>query len=159
MLLSLKSDKRFSERILLGTLDTYKVIEFSRHPAGTILGMLLVDQGATVIKVEPLRGDPLRGTPEFAVWNRGKGSEISDLSQQSVLELVRGADIVIDCLDPGEAENLILTFSALSGSYPGVIVVSLPAFAKGHKYEHLPAREALIASSSGVYASLSLIHI
>lgn len=153
MLLSLKSQKRFSERILLGTLNTYKAIEFSRHPAGTILGMLLADQGATVIKVEPLSGDPLRGTPEFAVWNRGKGSEISDLTQQSVLELVRGADIVIDCLDPGEAESLNLTFSDLSETNPGLVVVSLPAFAKGHKYEHLPAREALIASSSGVYAS------
>ena len=70
-----------------------------------------------------------------------------------VLELVREADIVIDCLDPGEAENLKLTFSDLSGTNPGLVVVSLPAFAKGHKYEHLPAREALIAASSGVYAS------
>ena len=67
MLIFLKSHKRFTERILLGTLDTYKAIEFSRHPAGTILGMLLADQGATVIKVELLHGDPLRGTPEFAV--------------------------------------------------------------------------------------------
>ena len=153
MLIFLKSHKRFTERILLGTLDTYKAIEFSRHPAGTILGMLLADQGATVIKVEPLHGDPLKGTPEFAVWNRGKNSAISDLTQQSVLELVKEADIVIDCLNPGEAENLNLTFSGLSGTNPGLVVISLPAFAKGHKYEHLPARESLIASSSGVFAS------
>ena len=153
MLLSLKSHQRFSQRILLGTLDTYKAIEFSRHPAGMILGMLLADQGATVIKVEPLDGDPLRGTAEFAVWNRGKHFKRSDFTQQSVQELVKGADIVIDCLDPGEAEKLNITFPDLSRNNPGIVVVSLPAFAKGHKYEHLPAREAVIASSSGVYAS------
>ena len=49
-------------------------VEFGDHPTVAVLGMLLADQGADVVKVESPEGDPLRGTPVFAVWNRGKRS-------------------------------------------------------------------------------------
>ncbi len=35
-------------------LSEYRVIELSDYPAGSILGMHLADQGADVIKVEPV---------------------------------------------------------------------------------------------------------
>ena len=66
-------------------LSEYRVIEFSDYPAGSILGMHLADQGAEVIKVEPITTSQeieLMGKNfisryekqdlEYSVWNRGK---------------------------------------------------------------------------------------
>ena len=138
----------------MGILDQYKIVEFSRHPAGHILGMLLADQGANVFIVEPKEGNALRGTTEFAVWNRGKSSVISDFSSSSIEKLAQGAQVVIESLDPGEGKSLGITYDCLSqiSHGIGVIVISLPAFPKGHIHEDLPAREGLVASSAGVYA-------
>ena len=138
----------------MGILDQYRIVEFSRHPAGHILGMLLADQGANVFLVEPEEGSVLRGTEEFAVWNRGKSSVISDYSSHSIKDLVQGAQVVIESLDPGEGKSLGITYSSLSqiSDATGVIVVSLPAFPKGHIHEDIPAREGLVASSAGVYS-------
>ena len=46
-----------------------------------VAGMLLADNGARVVKVEPPEGDRLRqGLPSgFLVWNRGKESLVADL--------------------------------------------------------------------------------
>ena len=63
-------------------LSEYRVIEFSDYPAGSILGMHLADQGAEVIKVEPLAGEQMRHmaaphngvNPIFYSCNRGKKS-------------------------------------------------------------------------------------
>ena len=57
-----------------GALSPYTVLEMGDHPSVAVLGMLLADQGANVTKIEPLTSDPLRGTPVFSVWNRGKQS-------------------------------------------------------------------------------------
>ena len=49
--------------------------------AASLAGMLLADNGARVVKVEPPEGDRLRaGSPSgFLVWNRGKESLVADL--------------------------------------------------------------------------------
>ena len=43
---------------LPGALSPYTVLEMGDHPSVAVLGMLLADQGANVIKVEPTTGDP-----------------------------------------------------------------------------------------------------
>ena len=98
----------------MGVLTGYKVVEFSRYPAGSILGMLLADQGADVHKIEPLGGDPSRGTEEFSVWNRGKYSSLSKYSKNVIAHYANSADIVIECLNPSEKNSLGVTFDSLS---------------------------------------------
>ena len=138
----------------MGVLTGYKVVEFSRYPAGSILGMLLADQGADVHKIEPLGGDPSRGTEEFSVWNRGKHSSSSKYSKNVIAHYANSADIVIECLNPSEKNSLGVTFDSLSlvSSDREPVVVSIPAFPEGHPLEWLPARESLLSASSGVYA-------
>ena len=43
-----------------GPLSGFKVLDMSRVLAGPVATVLLADQGADVIKVEPLRGDVVR---------------------------------------------------------------------------------------------------
>ena len=56
-----------------------RVIDFSWGMAGGIATMVLADNGAEVIKVEPPTGDPFRHLPAFRQWHRGKKSLVLDL--------------------------------------------------------------------------------
>ncbi len=73
-----------------GPLDDVTVVEIDNYMAAPSAGAIMADMGATVIKVEPLRGDPMRGGTrkpkgefsdaqraydyQFDVDNRGKRS-------------------------------------------------------------------------------------
>ncbi len=56
----------------MGVCDGLRVIDFSSWMAGPLATMVLADNGAEVIKVEPPEGDPARDLPAFQTWNRGK---------------------------------------------------------------------------------------
>ena len=62
----------------MGALDHIKVIDFGHYIAGPLTGMLLADQGAAVIKVDP-PGGPRWESPANATWNRGKRGITLDL--------------------------------------------------------------------------------
>ena len=61
---------------MASALEGVRIIELAQGIAGPYTGMLLAEQGAEVIKVEPPQGDKARGTPGFHVWNRSKRSVI-----------------------------------------------------------------------------------
>ena len=48
-------------------LSGYKILDFGHYIAGPYAAMLLSEQGAEVIKIEPPRGDPARGNKGFVV--------------------------------------------------------------------------------------------
>ena len=95
------------ERVLEGV----RVVEVSAWAFVPSAGAVLADWGADVIKVEPPRGDPMRGLisggvgsgggPSFPweIWNRGKRSIALDLTQpqarQIVLKAAAGADVFL----------------------------------------------------------------
>ncbi len=57
-----------------------RVLELGHYVAAPLVGQLLADQGADVLKVEPPGGDPYRRAPgRFVAWNRGKRSAVLDL--------------------------------------------------------------------------------
>lgn len=94
-------------------LDDVTVIELDNWMAAPSAGAILADMGATVIKVEPLRGDPMRNggrkpklpenTPQadydyqFDAANRGKKSIAVDIASEEgaalVLRLCENADV------------------------------------------------------------------
>lgn len=94
-------------------LDDITVIEVDNWMAAPSCGAILADMGATVIKVEPLAGDPMRGMQrpaklpdelksydfQFDVDNRGKKSVAIDISNEegaAVLHrLVADADVFL----------------------------------------------------------------
>ena len=113
-----------------GALSPYTVLEMGDHPSAAVLGMLLADQGANVIKVEPTTGDPLRGTPVFSVWNRGKQSVMADPGAEDGAERVKallaGADVVIESFYSGANPFDI------DRSSQRTIHVTLPGFGSDH---------------------------
>ena len=138
---------------MAGALDGFRVLEFGGYVATQVLGMLLCDQGAEVVKVEPPGGERMRGEAAFAVWNRGKKSVVVDFaSERSAAALQRLAttsDVAItDSDDIGGAVSV----ERLLESNPRLVSVSLPAFGAGHPDADLPPLETLVAAASGVYA-------
>lgn len=89
-------------------LADVRVLEISDRIAGAYCGKLFRDAGATVVKVEPASGDPLRrysatrsavapgvDGPLFEYLNAGKRSVVGALGDPAVADLIDGADVVI----------------------------------------------------------------
>src|SRR5947207_12699718 len=109
-----------------GALAGIVIVEISRTFAGQMAGGLLADLGATVIKIEPPGGAPLRtlgpaiageDSLYFQSENRGKYSVEADLaalsSERWLARLLATADAVVEDLGPGELESVGLAHAAL----------------------------------------------
>ena len=62
-----------------GALDGVRILDLSWGIAGPLGVLLLAEQGADVIKVEPPGGDPFRAYDGYRVWNRSRRSLTVDL--------------------------------------------------------------------------------
>ena len=60
-------------------LEGIRVLDFGQDLAGPLVGMMLADLGAEVLRVDP-PGGPAWRTPANAVLNRGKKSIVLDLN-------------------------------------------------------------------------------
>src|SRR4029453_10342090 len=90
-------------------LTGIRVIDFGQYIAGPLTAMLLADQGADVIHVDP-PGGSVWATPANATGNRGKRSISLDLKQPEDLDVARrlmvSADVVIENFRPGVMARL-----------------------------------------------------
>ncbi len=138
-----------------GALRDIHVVEFGQYVPGPMLGMLLADQGAHVIKVERPGGDPARSEPAFATWNRGKRSVILDLKtdagRKNAQRLAANADVVIENFRPGVAERLGIGYDELSAANPGLIYCSLPGYGAEHPARNAPGWDPVIGAQTGLY--------
>jgi len=138
-----------------GALVGLKVLDFGQYIPGPMLGMLLSDQGAEVIKVERPGGDPARSEPAFATWNRGKRSIVLDLKtpegQANAVALAKQADIVIENYRPGVADRLGIGYEALSKANPQLLYCSLPGFGEDSPYRNERGWEGIVSASTGTY--------
>src|SRR5436309_8739883 len=107
-----------------------RVIEFSHMIMGPVVGAILAELGADVIKVEPLGGDNTRTLPGsgagyFPMYNRNKRSVALNLKDAAGLDLARrlivGADVLIENFRPGTLDGLGLDHESLSARNPRLI--------------------------------------
>lgn len=96
-----------------GPLSGIKIVDLSSVISGPVATVLLADQGADVIKVEPPQGDIVRKmglgknnlSPAFVTANRGKRSICIDLKDKRGVDLVKKlvaeADVFIQNFRPG----------------------------------------------------------
>src|SRR5688500_14074518 len=117
---------------MASVLEGVSVIDFGQYIAGPLAGMLLADQGADVIRVDP-PGGPMWDTPANATWNRGKRSITLNLKQPddvaTAMRLIEAADVVLENFRPGVMARLGLGPQAASRVNPRLIYCSLPGFA------------------------------
>ena len=124
-----------------GALEGVVVIEFGNTLAAEYTGGLLADMGATVVKVEPPEGSPMRGRgralPDedslyFQSENRGKYSVVGDIGTLAnevwFRELVATADGMVEDLGPGALEQHGLGPDDLGRLNPRLSVLRLSPF-------------------------------
>jgi len=146
-----------------GPLDGTRIIDISQMISGPIATMILGDQGADVIKVEPPgTGDLVRElgaargglAPTFATSNRNKRSIVLDLKDARGLaalgRLVAGADVFVQNLRPGKAEALGVGEAALRRIRPDLLYVSISGFGETGPYAHKRVYDPIIQALSGL---------
>jgi crotonobetainyl-CoA:carnitine CoA-transferase CaiB-like acyl-CoA transferase len=114
-------------------LSGLTVIESCRRIQGPLAGHLLALLGATVIRIEPPGGDPLRGTPpmaegcsaRFDALNRLKTIREVDIKsragQAEIKEMLRHADVFLHNWAPGKAVLLKLDEDDVAAVNPSLI--------------------------------------
>jgi CoA:oxalate CoA-transferase len=118
-----------------------RVLDLSRALAGPYATSLLSDLGATVTKVESIKGgDSTRGWPPFEgehslyfdSVNRGKSSIAVDFytpaGQALLRELALASDVVIENFRPGVMAEIGLDPVSLRAEKPALIVASVSGF-------------------------------
>jgi crotonobetainyl-CoA:carnitine CoA-transferase CaiB-like acyl-CoA transferase len=110
-----------------GPLEGIRVIDFGQYLAGPFGPMVLADLGADVIKVEPTRGDGMRGgfIGPFMGCQRGKRDIAIDLKQPDgvrlALELVATADMVHHNMTLGTADRLGIGYEHCKAVRPDLL--------------------------------------
>jgi crotonobetainyl-CoA:carnitine CoA-transferase CaiB-like acyl-CoA transferase len=138
-------------------LDGVVVVEFCSHMGAAYAAMLLAEQGARVIKVEPPGGDATRGTPHFHALNRSKRSVFFDFAaaagRAGAARLIERADVVITGLTPARARQLGLDSQSIAAINPRAIALELPPFGNRGPDANLEAGEELTAALGAISGS------
>lgn len=145
-----------------GPLSGIRVLDLTVIMAGPIATMMLADQGADVIKIEPPQGDLLRKlghqyrgvSGSFQSCNRSKRSLCVDIKSKAGLEVVRKlvatADVLVQNYRPGAIERMGLGEDAVRAIRPDIIFVSMSGFGESGPYAHQRVYDPVIQAISGV---------
>jgi crotonobetainyl-CoA:carnitine CoA-transferase CaiB-like acyl-CoA transferase len=139
---------------MAGALGGIRVIDFGQWLAGPLAALLLADQGAEVIHVDP-PGGPAWKTVANATLQRGKQRIVLNLKNAADLasarSLIGSADVVIENFRPGVMDRLGLGWEAVRGGHDRLIYCSLPGFAADDPRAAMPAWEGVLAAATGTY--------
>lgn len=146
-------------------LDGIKVLEFSTMITASLAAMMMGEQGASVIKAEPIElGDPMRhlGSSKggisalFANCNRGKQSLSLDLKSAEaravVEQLATEADVLLCNYRPGVMDKLGFGSRHLRSLNPRLIYCAISGFGTEGPDRGLPAYDPIIQAQSGFAA-------
>lgn len=128
-----------------GALAGTRVIDLTQMLAGPYCTMMLADQGAEVIKIEPVAGDPTRSFGPFQEGdtdrhfggyfqstNRNKMSIGIDLKSPEgrdlLIKLVEDADILVENFRAGVMDRLGVGYETLSEVNPRLVYAAIRGF-------------------------------
>jgi crotonobetainyl-CoA:carnitine CoA-transferase CaiB-like acyl-CoA transferase len=145
-----------------GPLVGLRVLDCSTILAGPLTCQILGDFGADVIKVEhPAHPDGMRGhghvvEGEGLWWKEiGRNKRTIGLhlgepeGAELLLELVRGADVLVENFRPGTLERWGLPWERLSAVNPGLVLLRVTGFGQDGPYAARPAFGTLVEAMSG----------
>jgi crotonobetainyl-CoA:carnitine CoA-transferase CaiB-like acyl-CoA transferase len=144
-------------------LEGKLVVDVTSSLAGPTCTQLLASLGADVVKVEPPGGDHARawGPPFidgdgalFLAANAGKRSLVLDLSIEEgldeLLELAGRADVFVQSLRPGAAEERGFGAEQMRTRRPELVHCSIGAFGSTGPLRDQPGYDPLLQAASGI---------
>ncbi|HJM48996.1 MAG TPA: CoA transferase [Alphaproteobacteria bacterium] len=146
-----------------GPLDGIRVLDFSAVISGPYATMILADQGADVIKIEPPgTGDFTRAagnqsgglSATFLNNNRNKRSLVINLKSPAGVEVVKRlasqCDVLVQNFRPGVVEHLGIGEEAIRGVAPEIVYVSISGFGEVGPYAQKPVYDPIVQALSGL---------
>jgi crotonobetainyl-CoA:carnitine CoA-transferase CaiB-like acyl-CoA transferase len=123
-------------------LEGIRVLDLSTFLSGPVVTRALADLGAEIIKIEPPSGDPTRagtamsaGQPPSPFWlalHRDRKSVVLDLKSDAgrgvMLDLVAGADVLVENFRPGVMDRFKLGPDELRAANAQLISCSITGF-------------------------------
>jgi crotonobetainyl-CoA:carnitine CoA-transferase CaiB-like acyl-CoA transferase len=158
---------------VLGALDGVRIVDLTQMLAGPFCTMLLADQGAEIVKVEPLDGDHTRIIGPyhkddklrafggyFASVNRNKKSIAIDLKKpegrELIFKLCEGADAVVENYRGGVMDRLGLSYEVLHERFPKLVYATIRGFGDWRTgrspYTDWPAYDVIAQAMGGIMA-------
>ncbi len=151
---------------MAGPLDGIRVVDVSEVISGPLAAMILADQGADVIKVEPLKyGEESRQLANYragmaalyANCNHGKrsiGVNLKDPEGLKILyRLVQTADVFIQNWRPGAADRLKVGESDLRKINPEIVYASISGYGDEGPYADRRGYDPIFQSLTGYVAA------
>jgi crotonobetainyl-CoA:carnitine CoA-transferase CaiB-like acyl-CoA transferase len=151
---------------MAGPLDGVRIVEVCEVISGPLAVMILAEQGADVIKVEPPRyGEESRQLANYrdgmaALYvncNHGKRSIGINLKTHEGLELlydlVRSADVFVQNWRPGAAERLKVAEADLRAVKPDLIYASITGYGDDGPYADRRGYDPIFQSLTGYVAA------
>ena len=138
-----------------------KIVDLSQGLAGPYCGMLMAQQGADVIKIEPKGGDWARliggvygdHTAYSIVANMGKRAISLNLKEDDARKitdaLIKEADVFIEGYRPGVAQRLGYGYERLAELNPALIYVSISGYGQSGPMRDRPAMDPMLQAFSG----------
>ena len=133
-----------------------------RMISGPMATMILADQGADVIKIEPPAGDLMRHygvmrrgmSSSFLSNNHGKRSLTVDIKSPAgleiVLKLAATADVLVQNFRPGAIERMGLGEDTVRAAKPDIIYVSISGFGERGPYAGQRVYDPVIQALCGL---------
>jgi crotonobetainyl-CoA:carnitine CoA-transferase CaiB-like acyl-CoA transferase len=149
---------------MAGPLAGVRVLDLTGVVSGPFATMFLADQGAEVLKIEPITGDITRRsraaigkTNEFSALfissNRGKRSLAIDIKhdtgRQVLGKLAAQTDVLVQNFRPGTMERLGLGAEELRRNHPRLIYVSISGVGETGPYAKKRVYDPIIQALSG----------
>ena len=145
-----------------GPLKGIKVIDLTAMVSGPVATMMLGDQGADVIKIEPLQGELMRnvGTPHngmttsFLCSNRSKRSFTINLKKVKginiIKKLIKNADVLVQNFRPGTMKRMGLSYEEVKKINKNIIYASISGFGETGPYAKQRVYDPVIQALSGL---------
>ena len=145
----------------MGPLEGVKILDLTSMISGPMGAMILADQGAEVIKVEPIAGEQLRhmASPHngvnapFYSCNRGKKSLAIDLKSEEgkeiLLKLVKESDVFMQNFRPGTIDRMGFGYETLKKINSNLIYLSISGFGNKGPYANSRVYDPVIQALSG----------
>jgi CoA:oxalate CoA-transferase len=143
-------------------LEGITVLDLGQIYLGPYATLLLAKAGANVIKVEPIKGEPVRGRGEvrkggllpFAMLNSNKRGVTLNLKtergRELFREMVKRSDILLENFAPGAMDSLGLGFSVLHELNPRLIYASGTGYGLSGPDRDRLAMDVTVQAASGV---------
>ena len=146
-------------------LDGITVLELCGE-RGQLMGKLMGDMGARVIKVEPIGGSETRNIGPFKddeinknqslyFWsnNTSKESIEVDINSPEGIQIIKSlskiCDVVFEDFDPGYLKSLGLGYEELSKNHQELVMTSLTAFGQDGPYRDYKSTDLVALAMGG----------